>query len=218
LRWRNRGSAALDLEVFPEASLRSRCESRTLSSRRVAPPTECDRAVPSPPTRSRELADRDSSHGIWRPFDASSTSGATTPELASLRSLRSQGFSPSQRFAPRWTLRPCFMPVAPLGFVPSEPFPLEEPYRLSTAVALLMLTTHPRYYTTWSCHVKRAEARCPPPDGSGCGWLCHPCVIPPGASECLLHETRCRPKSAPGASWHCHRRPPDPARPLLSPK
>jgi hypothetical protein len=46
------------------------------------------------------------------------------------------------------------------GVSPSELSPLEEPYRLSAAVALLMLTTNPSHHTTRPCHVKRAEARC----------------------------------------------------------
>lgn len=38
-------------------------------------------------------------------------------------SLRSQGFTPSQRFDPARALWPCFMPHPPLGFRPSRLFP-----------------------------------------------------------------------------------------------
>jgi hypothetical protein len=116
------------------------------------------------PLGSCDLAGNSASHGILRPFDAWSIGGATSPELTSLRLLRSQGFSPSQRLAPRRTFRPCFMPVTSWGFLPSELSPLEEPYRLSAAFALLVFSSHPRYHTTRPCHAKRAEARCSHPD------------------------------------------------------
>jgi hypothetical protein len=77
------------------------------------------------------------------PLRRSREGGATCPELTSLRTLRSQDFSPSQRVAPRLAVRSCFIPVASLGFHPSERFPLKEPYRLSTAVALLTFTSRP---------------------------------------------------------------------------
>jgi hypothetical protein len=142
----------------------TRNESRALSSRRVAPSSEFDRAVLPLPLGSCDLAGNSASHGILRPFDAWSIGGATSPELTSLRLLRSQGFSPSQRLAPRRTFRPCFMPVTSWGFLPSELSPLEEPYRLSAAFALLVFSSHPRYHTTRPCHAKRAEARCSHPD------------------------------------------------------
>jgi hypothetical protein len=49
------------------------------------------------------------------------------------------------------------------GVHPSEPSPSEEPYRLSAANALLMLTRHPRHHMTRPCHTKRAETRCSHP-------------------------------------------------------
>ena len=59
-----------------------------------------------------------------RPLRRLSHGGSTVPEFTSLRSLRSQDFSSSQRFAPRHTVRPYFMPVTSLGFHPSEHSPL----------------------------------------------------------------------------------------------
>jgi len=51
--------------------------------------------------------------------------------------IRPQGFSPSRRFEPTWTLWLCFAPHPPMGFRPSELFPLNQPYRLLATVALL---------------------------------------------------------------------------------
>lgn len=53
--------------------------------------------------------------------------------------FRSQGFSPSQRFAPSRALRLCFASHPPLGFRSSELFPLSQPRHLSVLVALLSL-------------------------------------------------------------------------------
>jgi hypothetical protein len=50
------------------------------------------------------------------PLRRSRTGGSTHPEFASLRTLRSQDFSPSQRLTPRQTIRSCFIPVASMGF------------------------------------------------------------------------------------------------------
>jgi len=52
----------------------------------------------------------------FSPLRRMSNGGSTGPELASLRTLHSQGFAPSQRLAPRHAFRPCFMPVTPMGF------------------------------------------------------------------------------------------------------
>jgi hypothetical protein len=114
------------------------------SSHRVAPPSEFHRAAP-PLVDGRGTRPRPERLLSWdsAPLRRSRTGGSTLPELASLRSLRSQGFSPSQRLAPRQAVRPCFMPVTPMGFVPSELFPLEEPYRLSAAAALMTLANQP---------------------------------------------------------------------------
>jgi hypothetical protein len=48
--------------------------------------------------------------------------------------LRSQGFSPSQRFSPTRASWPCFMPHPPIGFRPSELLPARQPWHLSTPV------------------------------------------------------------------------------------
>jgi len=50
-------------------------------------------------------------------------SESTQRRLATPTTFRPQGFSPSRRFTPRSNARPCFMPVTPLGFLPSRGFP-----------------------------------------------------------------------------------------------
>jgi len=47
----------------------------------------------------------------------------STPVCQRRVRFRPQGFSPSRRLAPRSNARPCFMPVAPMGFHPSGGFP-----------------------------------------------------------------------------------------------
>jgi len=51
--------------------------------------------------------------------------------------VRSQGFSPSQRFTPTRASWLCFAPHPPIGFWSSELFPLGQPRYLSISVALL---------------------------------------------------------------------------------
>lgn len=53
--------------------------------------------------------------------------------------IRSQGFAPSQRFAPVRALWLCFTPLPPIGFRSSELFPLRQPRYLSVPGALLSL-------------------------------------------------------------------------------
>jgi len=53
------------------------------------------------------------------------------------RTVRSQGFSPSQRFSPTRASWLCFTPHPPIGFRSSEPFPHRQPRYLSISVALL---------------------------------------------------------------------------------
>jgi hypothetical protein len=53
--------------------------------------------------------------------------------------LRSQGFSPSQRFDPTDASWLYFTPHPSIGFRPSELFPRSQPSRLSTRIALLPL-------------------------------------------------------------------------------
>jgi len=57
--------------------------------------------------------------------------------------IRSQGFSPSQRFDPARAAWFCFAPHPPLGFWPPELFPLSQPQRLSTPVTLMSLKPAP---------------------------------------------------------------------------
>jgi hypothetical protein len=57
------------------------------------------------------------------PLRRLSTSESTPPRFATPGTFRPQGFSPSRRFAPRLDVRPCFMPVAPVGFLLSRDFP-----------------------------------------------------------------------------------------------
>jgi hypothetical protein len=53
--------------------------------------------------------------------------------------IRSQGFSPSQRFDPTMASRLCFAPHPPIGFWPSELFPPGQPRGLSALRSLLPL-------------------------------------------------------------------------------
>jgi hypothetical protein len=57
--------------------------------------------------------------------------------------VRSQGFSPSQRFSPTRTSWLCFTPHPPLGFWSSELFPRRQPRYLSISVALLSIRQRP---------------------------------------------------------------------------
>lgn len=54
--------------------------------------------------------------------------------------IRSQSFSPSQRFDPTRALRLCFTPHPPVGFRPSEFFPLSQPLHLSMPRPLMPLS------------------------------------------------------------------------------
>jgi len=57
--------------------------------------------------------------------------------------VRSQGFSPSQRFSPTRTSWLCFTPHPPLGFWSSELFPRRQPRYLSISAALLSIRQRP---------------------------------------------------------------------------
>ena len=109
---------------------------------------------------SRPQGPRAGRHLSWgsSPLRRVSNGGSTFPELTSLRTLRSQGFSPSQRVAPRHTFRPCFMPVASMGFHPSERSPLEEPCHLSAAGAFLTFAASVQRHGPWACHTKRTKS------------------------------------------------------------
>jgi hypothetical protein len=58
--------------------------------------------------------------------------------LTRLRSAR-RFFQPRSASLPPWPSRPCFMPLALLGFYPPEPSLDEQPWRLSTPAPLLTL-------------------------------------------------------------------------------
>jgi hypothetical protein len=53
--------------------------------------------------------------------------------------IRSQGFSPSQRFDPARASWFCFTPHPPIGFRPTERFPLSQPWQLSLLSTLMLL-------------------------------------------------------------------------------
>jgi len=72
------------------------------------------------------------------PFDGISDGDRYVPACLP-GTIRSQGFSPSQRFHPTVASWLYFTPHPSLGFRPSEPFPHRKPPRLSTGLALLSL-------------------------------------------------------------------------------
>jgi len=72
------------------------------------------------------------------PFGEVST-GDRSASVYLADAFRPQGFSPSRRFPPTGAVWLCFTPLPPIGFWPSELFPLNQPWRLSTLVALLPL-------------------------------------------------------------------------------
>lgn len=114
--------AGLELEVFaPLLVCRSFFRQRT--SLRVAIPFRVSPGVPARPSKPRV---RPLSWGSL-PFGACGSLEPTSPGLTSPGTLRSQVFSTSQRFASPDAFRPCFMPVTPMGFRPSELSPRFQP-------------------------------------------------------------------------------------------
>jgi hypothetical protein len=147
----------VDPGVFPETLLRSNREARALSSRRVAPSSEYDRAVPSPipSSASRPGRERLLSWG-FSPLRRSGvrrihhSRAYLTPfvALSGFRTLSALCSPP---------IRPALFHAGDAhGVFPSEPSPSKEPYRLSAACALLTFSTHRPYHTTRPCHAKRA--------------------------------------------------------------
>jgi hypothetical protein len=57
------------------------------------------------------------------PLRRLSLSKSTQPRFATPSTFRPQGFSPSRRFPPRSDVRPCFVPVTPMGFRSPGGFP-----------------------------------------------------------------------------------------------
>lgn len=80
-------------------------------------------------------------HLPWGSFPFGEISSGERDALVYLaNAFRPQGFSPSRRFAPTGAVWLCFAPLPPIGFWPSELFPLNQPRRLSTPVALVPLS------------------------------------------------------------------------------
>jgi len=79
----------------------------------------------------------DTSHGVRCLLTKEVEVIVTTPACLT-GAIHSQGFSPSQRLNPTSTVRLCFAPLPPIGFWPSELFPFDQPWRLSTPTALLL--------------------------------------------------------------------------------
>lgn len=89
-------------------------------------------------SRSGADADDDTFLGV-RLLSAKSVRAIFHASVCLVDAVRSQGFSPSQRFVPAWTLWPCFVPHPPIGFWPSELFPLGQPWHLTMPCTLLPL-------------------------------------------------------------------------------
>jgi len=80
-------------------------------------------------------------HLPWGSFPFGEVSTGDRSALVYLaNAFRPQGFSPSRRFAPTGAVWLCFTPLPPIGFRPSELFPPNQPWRLSTLVALSPLS------------------------------------------------------------------------------
>jgi hypothetical protein len=77
----------------------------------------------------------DTSHGV-RCLSTETVPVILTP-VCLTDAVRSQGFSPSQRFFPTGTSRLCFAPHPSVGFGPPELFPLSQPSHLSVRLALM---------------------------------------------------------------------------------
>jgi len=102
---------------------------------RGPPPT---RAMPKRGHRARHTA---GGRGTF--LEVRLLSAKTTQVIVALAyltsAIRSQGFSPSQRFDPTRASWLCFTPHPPIGFWSPKLFPLSQPLRLSAIVALLPL-------------------------------------------------------------------------------
>jgi hypothetical protein len=107
--------------------------------------------VPTWSLKNQSRADARRSNGVRRhaqnsmtppmgfgPLSAKSAQAIVDVLVCLASTLRSQGFSPSQRIGPAWALRLCFTPLPPQGLHSLQSFdPLDQPYRLSAAVALM---------------------------------------------------------------------------------
>jgi len=93
--------------------------------------------------RDTQRDNDDTFRGVRLPSATSAQVIVTPVYLAD--AIRPQGFSPSRRFDPTWTSWLCFAPHPPMGFGPSELFPLGQPRRLSAPVAPLPLGWQPPF-------------------------------------------------------------------------
>jgi hypothetical protein len=91
------------------------------------------------------------------------SSGGRDTSVCLTDAIRSQGFSPSQRFDPAWAWWLCFAPHPPTGFRPSELFPLSQSLRLSTPVALMSLGQLHAFRTSRSALRPRSWTICTRP-------------------------------------------------------
>jgi hypothetical protein len=134
--------------------------------------------------------------------------------------VRSQSFSLSQRFEPAWAWWLCFAPHPPIGFRPSELFPLGQPWHLSVLVALvpfrptrevLELPRAPPLPLSVGCPSTTshspADERCVCPCNFEGGARHHPCLLPT--------EVDWRRGERPGPPTECQHRAPAAALPGL---
>lgn len=87
--------------------------------------------------RDTQRENDDTSHGVRFPSAKAVQVVVVSVFLAD--TIRPQSFSLSRRLDPTWTSWLCFAPHPPMGFRPSERFPLSQPRHLSVLVALLPL-------------------------------------------------------------------------------
>jgi len=88
-------------------------------------------------TRDTQRENDDTSHGVFSP-SAKPTRVIVVPVYLA-DTVRPQSFSLSRRLDPTRASWLCFAPHPPVGFRPSELFPLSQPRHLSVPVALLPL-------------------------------------------------------------------------------
>ena len=124
------------------------------------------------------------------PLRRMSSGESTSPRLASPGTFRPQGFSPSRRFAPRPSARPCFMPVTPLGFCSSGIFPHSQVLRLPPRDYPLGVSPHITCRILLQCaasgsagpHGRRPNHSSPTGLCSGCESVPTGGVLPPTPS------------------------------------
>jgi hypothetical protein len=112
----------------------------------------CRRVRRAPPWRCHGARAHAVPPGVLAPtaLEVGASTYITRVCLTRLRSA-SRVSRPSWRFPPLRPLRACFIPVALMGFDPSELFPLEEPQRLSAPGALLTFLRPARLAASSRC-------------------------------------------------------------------